>query len=337
MPTGLFVTHPLTGEKIEVWVGNYVLMSYGEGAVMGVPAHDERDFRFRQEVRTADQAGHRRGGQAVQPRRLARVVRRQGKRRLRELRQIRRPALHRSGRRHRRRPQGQRPRRQAGAVAPARLGHLAPALLGLPIPLIHCDGCGAVPVPDEQLPVVLPEDCVPDGTGNPLNKRADFLNCTCPKCGKPARRETDTMDTFVDSSWYYMRFACPDQAERDGRRARQLLAAGRPVHRRHRARHPAPAVLALLDQGDARPGPGQARRAVRQPADPGHGAERNLLPQAPTAGRIAYFNPAEVEIEATMPAASAPAPRSRPTASRSNPAASAPCRSRRTTASIRRR
>ena len=84
---------------------------------------------------------------------------------------------------------------------------------GTPIPIIHCAGCGDVPVPDADLPVVLPEDCVPDGTGNPLAKRADFVNCTCPKCGKPARRETDTMDTFVDSSWYYLRFACPDNAQ----------------------------------------------------------------------------------------------------------------------------
>jgi leucyl-tRNA synthetase len=78
---------------------------------------------------------------------------------------------------------------------------------GCPIPIIHCDHCGDVPVPDKDLPVVLPEDCVPDGSGNPLNKRADFVNCKCPKCGKDAKRETDTMDTFVDSSWYYARFA----------------------------------------------------------------------------------------------------------------------------------
>ena len=86
---------------------------------------------------------------------------------------------------------------------------------GTPIPIIHCGdeknpGCGAVPVPEADLPVVLPEDCVPDGSGNPLNKRADFLNVSCPKCGKPARRETDTMDTFVDSSWYFMRYTGPD-------------------------------------------------------------------------------------------------------------------------------
>src|SRR5205814_234694 len=80
---------------------------------------------------------------------------------------------------------------------------------GCPIPIIHCGACGAVPVPDEQLPVVLPEDLVPDGGGNPLARCAAFYECGCPKCGQPARRETDTMDTFVDSSWYFMRYACP--------------------------------------------------------------------------------------------------------------------------------
>ena len=86
---------------------------------------------------------------------------------------------------------------------------------GCPIPMIHCAACGTVPVPDEQLPVVLPVDLVPDGSGNPLLKDEAFLQCTCPRCGGEARRETDTMDTFVDSSWYFLRFACPDNDTRD--------------------------------------------------------------------------------------------------------------------------
>ena len=86
---------------------------------------------------------------------------------------------------------------------------------GTPIPIIHCDEHGAVPVPEKDLPVVLPEDCIPDGSGNPLNKHAGFhAGVTCPVCGKPARRETDTMDTFVDSSWYFMRYCSPDAHDR---------------------------------------------------------------------------------------------------------------------------
>ncbi len=209
MPTGLFVSHPLTGEKIDVWVGNYVLMSYGEGAVMGVPGHDERDFAFAGKyglpiVQVIDVDGKEYSLDAWQPWYADHGV-----------------CIH-SGK-----YDGMDFLRSTDAIAADlkskglgdkqvtwRLrdwGVSRQRYWGCPIPIVHCAGCGDVPVPEDQLPVVLPEDCVPDGSGNPLNKRADFLNTSCPKCGKPAQRETDTMDTFVDSSWYFLRYACADQ------------------------------------------------------------------------------------------------------------------------------
>ena len=211
MPTGLFVAHPLSGQQIEVWVGNYVLMSYGEGAVMGVPAHDERDFAFAKKYGLAirqviEVEGRRYSTDAWEP-----SYAEYGK-------------CVNSGR-----YDGLGYEQAVDAIAADlkarnlgdkqvtwRLrdwGISRQRYWGTPIPLIHCAACGDVPVPDDQLPVVLPEDLVPDGSGNPLNKAKAFLDCACPKCGKPARRETDTMDTFVDSSWYYIRYACPDRAD----------------------------------------------------------------------------------------------------------------------------
>ena len=280
-PTGLFVTHPLTGAEVEVWIGNYVLMSYGDGAVMGVPAHDERDFEFANKYGLAikqvvgvegesyddkvwaEWYGDKQRGVCINSGELDGLGHKDAVGKVAELLGA----------------QGLGEKKTTWRLRD--WGISRQRYWGTPIPIIHCDDCGAVPVPDQDLPVVLPEDCIPDGSGNPLNKRADFLNCACPKCGKPAQRETDTMDTFVDSSWYFMRYcdASNDQAMvGDGtdywmRGSRMPLAARHgPVHRRHRARHPAPAVRALLDQGDARPGPGQDRRAVHQAADPGHGA-----------------------------------------------------------------
>jgi leucyl-tRNA synthetase len=213
MPAGIFVNHPLTAEKVEVWVGNYVLMGYGEGAVMAVPAHDERDFEFAKKYRLA-----------IKP-----VISLPGKTYSLDAWQ-----------------EWYADKEHGICSASGKYDGLAYAdaiaaivsdlkakdlgdqqttyrlrdwgisrqrYWGCPIPIIHCASCGAVPVPDDQLPVVLPEDCVPDGSGNPLRKRPDFVDCSCPKCGKPAKRETDTMDTFVDSSWYYARYCCADNAK----------------------------------------------------------------------------------------------------------------------------
>ncbi len=211
MATGLTVAHPLTGKPVPVWVGNYVLMSYGDGAVMGVPGHDERDFEFAKKyqlpiMQVIDVAGqpafdHSKWQQWYADKQNGVCIN--------------------SGKYN-----GLGYQAAVDAIANDlasrglgekkiqwRLrdwGISRQRYWGTPIPLIHCKDCGVVPVPYADLPVKLPEDLVPDGSGNPLNKDERFLNCVCPKCGQPARRETDTMDTFIDSSWYFMRYCAPD-------------------------------------------------------------------------------------------------------------------------------
>jgi leucyl-tRNA synthetase len=210
MATGLAVTHPMTGESIPVWVGNYVLMSYGDGAVMGVPAHDERDFEFakkyhlpiRQVIAVDDRPfttdayqewyGDKTQGRCIASKDLDGLGYREA---------VERVAAFLSA-------------RGLGEMKTTyRLrdwGISRQRYWGTPIPMIHCAKCGTVPVPESDLPVVLPEDLVPDGSGNPLAHDRRFLDCTCPVCGGAAERETDTMDTFVDSAWYYMRYCSPD-------------------------------------------------------------------------------------------------------------------------------
>ncbi len=205
--TGLTVSHPLTGEKVPVWVGNYVLMSYGEGAVMAVPAHDERDFGFakkynlpiKQVIASGESIFNDASWQEWYGDKTKSTCINSGQY----------DGLNYS----------EAVDAIAADLASKNLGEKQTnwrlrdwgvsrqRYWGCPIPIIHCEDCGDVPVPDDQLPVKLPEDCVPDGSGNPLNKLESFINCTCPSCDKPAKRETDTMDTFVDSSWYYARYA----------------------------------------------------------------------------------------------------------------------------------
>ncbi|MGD9773903.1 leucine--tRNA ligase [Diaphorobacter sp.] len=219
MPTGLFVTHPLTGEQVEVWVGNYVLMSYGDGAVMGVPAHDERDFAFALKYQLPikqvvlvdgetfdfhhwqDWYGDKERGVTINSDNfsglgyqdavaaVAHALQQKGLGELKTTWRLRDWGISRQ------------------------------RYWGTPIPIIHCESCGAVPVPEKDLPVVLPQDLVPDGSGNPLARCEAFLKVDCPCCGKPARRETDTMDTFVDSSWYFMRYC-------DAKNGEQMVAGG---------------------------------------------------------------------------------------------------------------
>ena len=236
MPTGLQVTHPLTGAKVDVWVGNYVLMGYGDGAVMGVPAHDERDFAFalKYGIEIRQVTRHVIEGSSAYKKRLElgdagaayyEFDTRQwkdwyGSKSSDEVVVCQSGEL-----------DGLSPREAVNKVAEMlaakslgekkttwRLrdwGVSRQRYWGTPIPIIHCDEHGAVPVPEKDLPVVLPEDCVPDGSGNPLHKHEGFhAGVTCPICGKAAKRETDTMDTFVDSSWYFMRYCDPTNADK---------------------------------------------------------------------------------------------------------------------------
>ncbi|MDX1454538.1 MAG: leucine--tRNA ligase [Gammaproteobacteria bacterium] len=214
MPLGIEAEHPLTGEKLPVWVANYVLMNYGSGAVMAVPAHDERDFAFankydlpiKQVVAVDGHADYdsenwqdwyvsKENSQLVNSGDFDGLGFRDGFDAIAAA--LEKKGLGKPRTNYRLRDWG---------ISRQRFW-------GCPIPLIHCDDCGEVAVPDDQLPVKLPEDLVPDGSGNPLAKHADFINVDCPKCGQPARRETDTMDTFVDSSWYFMRYVCRDNPD----------------------------------------------------------------------------------------------------------------------------
>jgi leucyl-tRNA synthetase len=210
MPTGMFATHPLSGEKLPVWVGNYVLMTYGEGAVMGVPAHDERDYAFARKYGLPIKPVIRHAlGDKVEPPWRAEYA---------EYGTCINSGAY-DGLAYQEAVD-----KIAADLKAKKLGEKQvqwrlrdwgisrQRYWGTPIPIVHCASCGDVAVPDDQLPVKLPEDLVPDGTGNPLAKMPSFYETKCPACGKPAKRETDTMDTFVDSSWYFARYACPDQA-----------------------------------------------------------------------------------------------------------------------------
>ncbi|MFP5427033.1 MAG: leucine--tRNA ligase [Gammaproteobacteria bacterium] len=295
MPTSLFVEHPLTGEKLPVWVANYVLMHYGDGAVMAVPAHDERDFEFAHkynlpvkavirtsagdEVSSEWQAAYGEHGQLINSGEFDGLDF-QGAFDAIEAALIRKE-LGKSRTQFRLRDWGISRQRYWGC----------------PIPIIHCPSCGDVPVPEDQLPVTLPENVVPDGAGSPLARMPEFYECSCPKCGTAAKRETDTMDTFVESSWYFARYASPnyDQGLVDPKAANHWLPVDQYIGGIEHA------ILHLL----------YARFFHKLMRDEGlvtsNEPFKNLLTQgmvvAETYYRVAsnggkdWFNPADVEIE----------------------------------------
>jgi len=225
MPLGLSVEHPVTGEKVPVWVANFVLMSYGTGAVMSVPAHDERDHEFarkyglpiRQVIAPkegewdANERAYTGTGVLVDSGRFTGLDSEEAKREITAWLQA-----------HARGSERVQYRLRDWLVSRQRYW-------GAPIPVIHCDDCGIVPVPDSDLPVRLPENLTPTGGASPLAGCESFLHVTCPRCKGAARRETDTFDTFVESSWYMHRYTSPrnDRAMLD----REAVARWLPVIR----------------------------------------------------------------------------------------------------------
>ena len=203
--SGLTAVHPLTGEVVPVWVANFVLMHYGTGAVMSVPAHDQRDYEFA----TKYELG------------IKQVITSSDDIDISQQAFTGKGALINSGE-----FDGLDFQQAFDAIATAlsnkgrgektvnfRLrdwGISRQRYWGTPVPVVYCDDCGTVPVPDEQLPVLLPKDISLEGVGSPLARHDAFVNTTCPRCGADATRETDTFDTFMESSWYFARYCCAD-------------------------------------------------------------------------------------------------------------------------------
>jgi len=209
MDTGFMALHPITGEAVPVWAANFVLMEYGSGAVMAVPAHDQRDYEFarqngieiRQVIHPAspDQAADLAQAAFVEKGILQNSGEFSGLSSAQAFEAIG-DWLERAGKGSRKVNY----RLRDWGVSRQRYW-------GCPIPIIHCPACGAVPVPAQDLPVVLPVEVTVDATGSPLKRMASFIETRCPACAGPAERETDTFDTFFESSWYFARYACADK------------------------------------------------------------------------------------------------------------------------------
>lgn len=214
MDTGFTATHPLTGNPVPIWTANFVLMNYGSGAVMSVPGHDQRDWEFASKyglpiTQVIDgenvdlaKSAHTERGTLINSGEFDGL----------DFDQAFDAIADKLGSQNQGERQTQFRLRDWG-VSRQRYW-------GTPIPMIHCADCGAVPVPADQLPVVLPTDISFEGVGSPIKKMPEFYQTNCPKCDKDAERETDTFDTFMESSWYYARFACPDASSMLDERAK---------------------------------------------------------------------------------------------------------------------
>ena len=265
---GRYAINPVNGERLPIWAADYVLSDYGTGAIMAVPAHDQRDLDFalrfdlpvrvvvdsEEEDPAVSGVATAGDGILVNSGPLDGLTKDDAIARIIELLEAERLG--------------------EGAVNYRLRDWLVSRqrFWGAPIPIVHCPDCGEVPVPEDQLPVRLPDlrghDLAPRGV-SPLAAATDWVNTQCPKCDGPAKRDSDTMDTFVDSSWYFLRYCSPDRDDVafdvDDVKA---VDAGCHVHRRRRARDLAHAVLAVRHQGAARHGTGRLRRAVRGTHEP---------------------------------------------------------------------
>ncbi len=280
--TGIKAVHPFDPAwTLPVYVANFILMEYGTGAIFGCPAHDQRDLDFVNKyglgnmpvVRPPDvdpksfvvtDVAFVDEGRMINSRFLDGMTIEQAKEDVaKKLETEMRGGA----------PVGERQvnfRLRDWGISRQRYW-------GCPIPVIHCAKCGVVPVPDEDLPVALPEDATFDKPGNALDHHPTWKHVACPQCGGNAQRETDTMDTFVDSSWYFARFTDPwNESAADHARGRRPHAARRPVYRRRRARDFAPALFALLHPRHEAHRPHRHRRAVRRHVHAGHGGARDL-------------------------------------------------------------
>ena len=280
--TGIKAIHPFDPDwKLPVYVANFILMEYGTGAIFGCPAHDQRDLDFVNRYGLGNtpvvcpsgqdpksfvitDTAYDGDGTMINSRFLDGMTIEQAKEEV---------ARRLEGERRGNRPVGERQvnyRLRDWGVSRQRYW-------GCPIPVIHCEACGIVTVPEKDLPVTLPEDVTFDRPGNPLDRHPTWKNTTCPQCGKPARRETDTMDTFVELVMVFRTLhRSVDRKCTDRPRGRRSLAAGRSIHRRHRARDPAFALQPVLHPRHEGDRARRYRRAIRRPVHPRHGGARDL-------------------------------------------------------------
>ena len=297
--TGIKAVHPFDANwKLPVYVANFILMEYGTGAIFGCPAHDQRDLDFVNKYGLGNTPVVCPPGQDPATFVITDVAY-DGDGRMINSRFLDgmspAAAFDEVAKRLAKESRGNRPIAQRQVNYRLRdWGISRQRYWGCPIPIIHCEKCGVVPVPEKDLPVTLPEDVTFDRPGNPLDRHPTWKNVKCPQCSGPARRETDTMDTFVEFVLVlHPLHRSVDQKRADRSENGQPLDGGRSIYRRHRARDSASALFALFHPRHAQDRPRRHGRAVRRPVHPRHGGARDLSQPRTATGSM----PANVKID----------------------------------------